>query len=130
MSEKKYAHEIIPHPEEGEAKPLDYLVRYHYAQAQGWHLAFAEVLDEPGPRFDLALSQYLHHAHLGFLHDALHQGWAGQAAVDWVADRNHSESAEWVWERAIECGLSPDEIKPYIVRASVIKPTEYAQEDQ
>ena len=126
MTEKKYAHEIMPHPEEGEAKPLDYLVRYHYAQAMAWHLTFADVLDSPGPRFDLALSQYLHHAHLGFLHDALRQGMDGQEAVGWVADRNHSESVEWVWERAVACDLNPDEIKAYIVRAVVrgITPTE------
>lgn len=126
MTEKKFAHEIVAHPEEGEAMPLDYLVRYHYSQATGWHLAFGEVLNESGPRFDLALSQYLHHAHLAFLHDALHQGLAGQEAVDWVSVRNHSESAEWTWERAVACGLNPDEIKPYLVR-NATKPTEYEE---
>lgn len=112
-TEKKYAHEIEPHPEEGETVRLDRLVRYHYAQAQAWHLAFAESLNERGPAFDFPLSQYLGHSHLAFLHDALLQGLSGQEAADWASVRHHSESAELVWERADFYGLDPDAIKPY-----------------
>ena len=113
-----YAHELVPHPDEGETKPLDYLARYHYAQAQAWHLAFADVIDDPGPRLDFALGQYLRHAHLALLHDALAQGMGGQEAADWASQRNHSESAEWIWERGVAYGLDPDQIRPYRVRTS------------
>lgn len=115
-TELKYAHEIVAHPDEGEAKPLDYLVRYHYAQAQAWHLAFAAVIAEPemdGARLDLALSNYLGHSHLAFLHDALAQGLAGQEAATWASELCHSESPELVWERADHYGINPDEIRPY-----------------
>ena len=113
---RHYAHEKYPHPKEGEAKPLAYLVRYHYAQAQAWHLAFADVIDDPGPRLDVALSQYMGHARTAFLLDALAQGMCGQEAADWASERNHSESAELVWERADFYGVGPDEIKPYKIR--------------
>jgi hypothetical protein len=113
--EKKYAHEIEPHPEEGEAVPLDRLVRYHYAQAQAWHLAFAEAIsgDIGTAEFDFPLSRYLGHSHLAFLHDALLQGLSGQEAADWASVRHHSESAELVWERGVAYGLNPDAIRPY-----------------
>lgn len=115
MSDQKYAHEIVPHPDEGESRPLGTVVRYHYAQALAWHLAFAEVIrvGELGPRLDFALSQYLSHTHLAFLHDALAQGLADQGAADWAAVRIHPESPELVWERAVHYGLDPDEIRAY-----------------
>ena len=111
---KKYAHEIVPHLDEGETKPLDYLVRYHYAQAQAWHLSFAEAINSGD--FDFPLSQYLGHAHLAFLHDSLAQGMSGQEAADWASERTHSESCELVWERANACGLPVDEIGAYAWR--------------
>ncbi|AIY17762.1 hypothetical protein GUY44_07040 [Pimelobacter simplex] len=118
MPETRYAHEIEPHPGEGETVPLDRLVRYHYAQAQAWHLAFAEVVgdQEVGARLDFALGQFLGHARSAFLLDALAQGLAGQEAADWASVRNHSESAEIVWERAVHYGLNPDEIRSYETR--------------
>jgi hypothetical protein len=109
---KKYAHEIIRHPDEGETLPLIHLVRYHYAQAQAWHLTFADAVSA-NQHSDLALSQYMGHSHLAFLYDALAQGRSGQDAADWACKRNHSESAELVWERAAAHGLNPDEIRPY-----------------
>lgn len=111
MTNSKYAHEIVPHPEEGETTPLETLVRYHYAQAQAWHLSFAEAIN--GNDFDFPLSQYLGHSHLAFLYDALIQGLIGQEAADWASVRHHSESAELVWERGDHYGINPDEIRPY-----------------
>lgn len=110
MTDLKYAHEIVPHPEEGEVVDLPILVRYHYTQAQAWHLSFAESINGD---FDFPLSQYLGHAHLAFLHDALLQGLSGQEAADWASVRHHSESAELVWERADHYGINPDQIRPY-----------------
>ncbi|MEV5001967.1 hypothetical protein [Nocardioides sp. LML1-1-1.1] len=116
----KYGHEIEPHPCEGETAPLGRLVRYHYAQAIAWHRAFAETITgasqaERG-QIDFTLAQYLGHAQLAFLHDALHQGLASQEAADWASVRNHSESAELVWERAVHYGINPDEIRAYETR--------------
>lgn len=130
MTATKYAHEIVAHPEEGEAVDLLHLVRYHYAQAQAWHLAFAEAINSRD--FDFPLSQYLGHAHLAFLHDALHQGLAGQEAADWASVRNHSESAELVWERADKYGLDVDQIRPYESKrkAKTTTPPDVAGEEQ
>lgn len=116
MSGKRYAHAIAPHPEEGQATPLRELVRYHYAHATAWHLAFSEVIDDPGPRLDLALSQYMSHIHSAFLYDALAQGLSGQDAADWASTRSHGESAEWIYERAEVYDLDPDEVLPYRIR--------------
>ena len=111
MSEKRYAHEVVPHPQEREMKPLEYLARYHYAQAQGW---VAAVLGSGGDEIDrLAVAQFLGHAHLGLLHDALAQGIEGQEAADWAAHRHHAESAEIVWERGDHYGVDMDSIKAY-----------------
>lgn len=109
----QYAHEIVPHPEEGEAVELAVLVRYHYAQALAWHLAFADAIATDLTAIDFPLSQYLRHAHLAFLHDALSQELGGQQAADWASVRTHSESAELVWERAVKNGLDPEHVKPY-----------------
>lgn len=118
MPETLYAHEIEPHPGEGETVPLDRLVRYHYAQALAWHLAFAKLIadDYASGELDLPLAQYLGHTQTAFLLDALAQSLAGQEAADWASVRNHSESAEIVWERAVHYGLNPDEIRPYETR--------------
>lgn len=118
MPETRYAHQIEPHPSEGETLLLDRLVRYHYAQALAWHLSFAETIAETidGPRMDYALAQYLGHSHLALLHDALAQGLTGQEAADWASRRHHSESVEIAWERAAHYGLNPDEIRPYATR--------------
>lgn len=109
----QYAHQIVPHPEDGEAAPLTELVRYHYAQAIAWHLAFAEAVAADPGGIDFPLSQYIGHAHLALLHDALAQGLIGQESADWASTRNDSESCEWIWERGVACGLNPDEIRAY-----------------
>lgn len=114
MTDLKYAHDIEPHPEEGEAVPLETLARYHYAQAQAWHLAFADAIGTDGmPAADFPLSQYLGHSHRALIFDALAQGLNGQEVANWSSTRNHSESAEWIWERGVVYGLNPEEIRPY-----------------
>src|SRR3546814_8474653 len=88
------------------------LVRYHYSQAQAWHLSFSEAIGEAAygaAGADFTLSQYLGHAHRALIFDALAQGLVGQEAADWSSVRNHSESADWIWERGAHYGLNPDE---------------------
>lgn len=108
MSEPKYAHEVIPHPKEGEAAPLETLVRYHYAQAEAWIKSFSAAIGagDYGPNgADFTLASFMGHMHRALLFDALAQGLTGQEAADWASTRNHSESAEWIWERAEVYGL-------------------------
>jgi hypothetical protein len=113
-TEKKYAHDVVSHPVEGETRPIDVTVRYHYAQAIAWHYAFAARIGEAWTaESDFALSQYLGHSHLAFLYDALSQGRGGQETADWVSHRTGSSSPEFVWERAISHGIDPDAIRPY-----------------
>ena len=111
---QKFAHEIVPHPAEGETRPYWITVRYHYAQAIAWHYAFAARIGETWTaESDFALSQYVGHSHLALLYDALSQGRDGQEAADWVAYRTGSESPEFIWERALSHGIDPETIRPY-----------------
>lgn len=106
--EPKLAHEIVPHPDEGEKAPLETLVRYHYAQAEGWIKAFSDAIGagDYGPAgADFTLASFMGHIHRALLLDALAQGLVGQEAADWASERNHSEAAEWIWERAAVYGL-------------------------
>lgn len=107
-TEAKYAHQVIPHPDEGEKAPLETLVRYHYAQAEGWIGAFSDAInagDYGIKGADFALASFMGHMHRALLFDALAQGLSGQAVADWAGERNHSEAAEWIWERAAVYGL-------------------------
>jgi len=116
---RRYAHEIYPHPEEWEVRPLEADVPYLYAIAigldlngTGWHDA---------PRGDAWAQEAVMtrcarlgtERHLALLADALLQGLAGQEAWEWATQRAWDETGEWTWERATHYGVPCDQIKPY-----------------
>ncbi len=118
---RRYAHELFPHPDEGETRDLAVEVPYLYARAigfdtwgTGWHESFAA--DRPQAEREMAGSRIRHlidARRLAFLADALHQGLTGQEAWEWADGRAMDESGEWVYDRARRHGIPCDRIKPY-----------------
>ena len=124
-TKRRYAHELYPHPEEGEVRPLAVEVPYLYAQAIGldvqgtsWFGPFrnpatGEVDEQRVQRSTSRTMLMIAARGEAFLADALLQGLAGQEAWEWAQVRNNPEGCEWVWERAVHYGIDPDVIKPY-----------------
>lgn len=118
-TKRRYAHELYPHPEEGEVRPLSVEVPYLYARAAGstpkgtgWHKA-------PWKTDEWAKTASHHHIllliearHKALLADALLQGMAGDEAWAW-AEQRMDEAGEWIYERATHYGVDPKRIKPY-----------------
>ncbi len=113
-TKRRYAHELFPHPDEGEARPLAVEVPYLLAMACGLDLkgtsAFTDAVTpkELGDR----VSRMVAAERLALLADALHRGLAGEEA--WAAVPSDPEAlGETVWERAAAHGIDIDQIKPY-----------------
>ena len=120
QTKRRYAHEIYPHADEGELRPLDVDVPYYYARATGLSVFGTGWHDAPwrddewarlaaGQRTELLIA----HRHIALLADALKQGLAGQEAWDWAADYLWDETGECVGDRAEHYGIPFDRIKPY-----------------
>lgn len=115
-TKRKYAHELYPHPEEDEIRPLTVEVPYLYARAIGfdihgtnWMKLADARLREAGVRTHLMIAE----RGKALLADALLQGLSGDEAWRWAEERNNPEGAEWVWQQAVHYGVDPDLIKPY-----------------
>lgn len=111
-TKRKYAHELYPHAEQDEARPLSVEVPHLYALAIGW-----EVLDTGWAKADRELvSQRFHLLCMAreraLLADAMFQGLSGDKAWRWVHE-HLDESGELVWDRAVANGVDPNKIKPY-----------------
>jgi hypothetical protein len=114
---RKYAHELYPHPDEYEVRPLALEVPYLYAQAIGmevWGTSWFDMRKGDG----LLASAYRTHLLLGarqlaLLTDALAHGMKGDEAWKWATERMDEEGS-WVYQRATEnYGIDPNLIKPY-----------------
>lgn len=129
--DRKYAHEIYPHPQYGLVRPLAEDVPYLYARALGlepgdsWH----DALDsKDNARRALAMSRTNHLVaarEIALTADALLQGLSGDEAWKWAQERANEGSGEWIWERAVHYGVDPEAIKPYPLRS-----TKEASDDQ
>lgn len=116
---RRYAHELYPHPDEGQVRPLATEVPYLYARAMGfstqgtgWH----DLFDSGDyTTANARTHEYILAAEVAFLADALHQGLTGDEAWTWVMERvGYGDSiGEWVWQRAEHHGVDPHRIKPY-----------------
>lgn len=111
-TKRRYAHELYPHGEEFEVRPLEVEVPYLYARAIGfdvWGTSWFEAVTEAtGTR----TMQMLDARNIALMADAMHQGLTGQDAWSWSESRM-DESGEWVYERAVHYGVEPAKIKPY-----------------
>jgi hypothetical protein len=114
-TKRRYAHELYPHPEEGEPRDLAIEVPYLIAHANGLTIHGTGWMQaEPRTAAGDRVALYLHRAHLALLADAIHQGLVGQEAWDWADQRCTGDSVgEWLWERAEHYGVDPHAIKPY-----------------
>ena len=118
-TKRRYAHEILPHGNEAEVRPLSVEVPYLYARAIGLELWGTGWFDAPwrdnewaslatGGR-TLALIDARRTA---LLADAMLQGLSGDAAWEWAESRMDDEGG-WIYERAEVYGVPFDDIKPY-----------------
>ncbi|WP_230670975.1 hypothetical protein [Rathayibacter sp. Leaf248] len=116
-TKRRYAHELYPHAEEGQIRPLAEEVPYLYARAQGFEVEGTGWFDYKTPaasaRSVARTSELILSRHVAFLADALAQGMAGDEAWAWAVGHAAEESGELVWERAEVYGVDPELIKPY-----------------
>jgi hypothetical protein len=113
-TKRRYAHELYPHAEEGETRPLTVEVPYLYARAIGFEIAGTSWFDvEPRTLAGDRTMHLIAARQMALLADALLQGMAGDAAWGWADLRASEESGEWIWERSQVYGVDWDAIKPY-----------------
>jgi hypothetical protein len=114
-TKRRYAHELYPHPAEGEVRELAVEVPYLYARAIGFDFEgtswFATDPEGRRERVDRTLALIAARGRALFA-DALLQGLTGQEAWEWAESRN-TPDGEWIWERAHHYKVDPDAIKPY-----------------
>lgn len=118
-TKRRLAHELFPHPDEGEVRSLAIDAPYELARAIGldldreWH----ELLDTRNRADTRAATErtsaFITAARLALLADALHRGLAGQEAWEAAMGPSGDTLDEWVWLRACEHGIPVDKIKPY-----------------
>lgn len=111
-TKRRYAHELYPHGEEFETRPLEVEVPYLYARAIGMEVTstgwFGAISKETGDR----TMHLLNARQIALMADAILQGLTGQEAWAW-AERRMDESGELVYERAMHYGVDTELIKPY-----------------
>lgn len=120
-TKRRYAHELYPHPDEGEIRPLHIEVPYLYARAigvgvwgTGWHdLSGAERSLEDRRHAADRIVLMICAREKAFLADALLQGKRLQDAWEWAMSRAGEASGEIVWDRATHYGVPAEDIKPY-----------------
>lgn len=109
---RRYAHELYPHADECEIRPLSVEVPYLYARAIGYRTSgtewFAAEREESAARVRFLLDA----RGKALMCDALLQGMTGDEAWEWAESRM-DEAGEWVYERAIHYGVPVSRIKPY-----------------
>lgn len=113
-TKRRYAHELFPHAEEGEVRPLSVEVPYWYARMTGFRIngsGWQEAAPGVGGK---RVEAFLDVTRISLLADALAQGMTGDEAWAW-ADERVTDDMECAWERAYEV-LGEDvaeSIKPY-----------------
>ena len=118
-TKRRYAHEIYPHPDECEARPLAIEVPSLYARAIGinvWGTGWfdADWRNDPWAKeaTNGRTNELIESRRLALHADALLQGLAGQEAWEW-AETRMDPSGEFIYERAEHYGVPIDQIKPY-----------------
>ena len=116
-TKRRYAHELYPHAEEGETRPLTVEVPYLYAHAAGLQVqgtGWSDMREGDALRLSVERIEELVAARrMALVADALLQGMAGDEAWTWADERGWDETGEWAYERAAHYGVPTDQIKPY-----------------
>lgn len=111
-TKRRYAHELYPHAEEYETRPLDVEAKYRVARAIGFEVAGTSWFDaEPGLYRDRILT-LLNETRIALLAVALHKQMTGDAAWRWADESMHEEFFR-LYESAEEYGIDTHQIKPY-----------------
>ncbi len=108
--DRVYAHDLYPHAEEGETRPLSVEVPYLYARAIG-----VDVNDLGGDWTPARINLLIYARRTALLADALHQGMTGDDAWAWADERCWDYTGSVVWERAVHYGVPVDRIRSYRV---------------
>ena len=111
-TKRRYAHELYPHAEEWQTRPLEVEVPYLYARAIGFDVQgtgwFAHVQPESNNR----TMEMINARQIALMANAMLQGLTGQEAWAWAAERM-TDDGGCVYDRTIHYGVDPDTIKPY-----------------
>ena len=112
-TKRRYAHELYPHGEEFEVRPIAVEVPYLYSRAMGLEIEGTGWFKHPGRESNDRIMQLISARLIAFQADAMLQGLTGDVAWRWASNRASDESGEWAWERAEHYGVDPEKIKPY-----------------
>ncbi len=111
-TKRRYAHELYPHADEWDTRPLEQEVPYRLARAVGFRIdGTGWYTAAPGVAGNRTM-EYLNEARLALLAVALHEGLSGDEAWQWVDVRLHEEIWQ-LWESCEKYGVDVDRIKPY-----------------
>ncbi|HOW00986.1 MAG TPA: hypothetical protein PLY19_05895 [Rhodoglobus sp.] len=136
-TKRRYAHELYPHADEYEVRPLAVEVPYLYAQAIGhetrgtdWLTVWKGKGDKVGAILTAQRTMRMIDArHAALLADAIHQGLTGDEAWEWAASRSCDEEGGWVYDRAKHYGVPVEKIKPYPVLDEPDRHDHYGESD-
>ena len=109
---RRYAHELYPHPDESEVRPLSVEVPYLYARAVGLNVWGTAWFDTQGREASDRILLLLEARQKALIADALLQGLAGDEAWAWAVGRC-DETGEVVHDRAVHYGVPVSLINPY-----------------
>lgn len=115
-TKRRYAHELYPHADEWETRPLEVEVPYRIARAVGFDVRGTSWFDmdtkDQARRSGERTMQMINEARIALLAVALHKGMTGDEAWRWADESCHEEM--WrLYEAAEEYGIDTNAIKPY-----------------
>lgn len=111
-TKRRYAHELYPHAEEYEVRPLAVEVPYLYARAIGMEVNGTGWFDAENPARIDRTHQMLDARHIALMADTMLQGLTGHAAHEWVEGHRDHEG-EMFFDAAIKHVPNYADIKPY-----------------
>jgi hypothetical protein len=113
-TKRRYAHELYPHAEQDQPRPLAVEVPYLYSRAIGFQIWGTEWFNvEPRALAGERTMHLIDARWIALLADALLQDMVGDEAWSWAARMASDETGELVGERAEFYGVPWDQIKPY-----------------
>lgn len=111
-TKRRYAHELYPHAEEYEVRPLEVEVPYLYARAIGMNVTGTGWFDAENTERFGRTDQMISSRHIALMADTMLQGLTGQAAHEWV-ERHRDYEGEMFYDAAIKHVPNHADIKPY-----------------
>jgi len=117
---RRYAHELYPHADEWDVRPLEVEVPYLYARMVGLEIFNSDWADLHGSsdKSLIRLSvdrtmKFIAAKEKALLADAIYQGMTSGQAWEWAMSRAADEASEIAYERAVHYDVPIRQIKPY-----------------